>query len=317
MTASWHLCPALHAQGALCPFARRDPDIFGEDGNPRRDFDVLPWFERWRRVAERPLVDEAELGLAEVGAGFGDAGVGLVATDALGQVIEAVGADRAVEGRGRRLVDPSRLAGPRPQGEAAREFYARVAKITGLPEDVVGRSRGFIRDAYIKHLRSGEGKVVSHYDVTFAVPDPFPEQESARGGDPVLDSLTRAYGAAYAAYARDELGFKTEMSYILLASDIAGKWDWGDSGRNSASASDELRELLAFIPSFRLLVAHGYADMVTPYAASRYVLDHLPPMRDPSRAQLLLYRGGHMFYTDAESRKAFSADAKAFYQSTQ
>jgi len=186
------------------------------------------------------------------------------------------------------------LAGPRPQGEAAREFYARVAKITGLPEDVVGRSRGFIRDAYIKHLRSGEGKVVSHYDVTFAVPDPFPEQESARGG-----------------------GFKTEMSYILLASDIAGKWDWGDSGRNSASASDELRELLAFIPSFRLLVAHGYADMVTPYAASRYVLDHLPPMGDPSRAQLLLYRGGHMFYTDAESRKAFSADAKAFYQSTQ
>jgi carboxypeptidase C (cathepsin A) len=210
------------------------------------------------------------------------------------------------------------LAGARPQGEAAREFYARVAKITGLPEDVVSRSRGFIRDAYIKNLRAGESKIVSHYDVTFAVPDPFPEQESARGGDPVLDGLTRAYGAAYAAYARDELGFKTEMTYILLASDISGKWDWGEgSGRGSASASDELRELLAFIPSFRLLIAHGYADMVTPYAASRYVLDHLPPMGDPSRAQLLLYRGGHMFYTNEESRKAFSADAKAFYQSTQ
>jgi carboxypeptidase C (cathepsin A) len=210
------------------------------------------------------------------------------------------------------------LAGPRPQGDAARDFYARVAKLTGLPEDVVTRSRGFIRDAYIKHLRSGEGKIVSRYDATFAVPDPFPEQESARGGDPVLDSLTRAYGAAYAAYARDELGFKTDMSYILLASDIAGKWDWGEgAGRGSASASDDLRELLAFIPSFRLLVAHGYADMVTPYAASRYVLDHLPPMGDPSRTQLVLYRGGHMFYTDAESRRAFSADAKAFYQSTQ
>jgi carboxypeptidase C (cathepsin A) len=210
------------------------------------------------------------------------------------------------------------LAGPAPQGDAARNFYGRVAKITGLPEDVVTRARGFIRDAYVKHLRSAEGKIVSHYDVTFAVPDPFPEQESARGGDPVLDSLTRAYGAAYAAYARDELGFKTEMSYILLASDIAGKWDWGEGGgRRSASASDDLRELLAFIPSFRLLVAHGYADMVTPYAASRYVLDHLPPIGDPSRAQLLLYRGGHMFYTDADSRRAFSADAKAFYQSTQ
>jgi len=210
------------------------------------------------------------------------------------------------------------LAGPAPQGDAASTFYGRVAKITGLPEDVVARARGFIRDAYVKHLRSAEGKIVSHYDVTFAVPDPFPEQESARGGDPVLDSLTRAYGAAYVAYARDDLGFKTEMSYILLANDIAGKWDWGEgAGRGSASASDDLRELLAFIPSFRLLVAHGYADMVTPYAVSRYVLDHLPPMGDPSRTQLLLYRGGHMFYTDADSHRAFSADAKAFYQSTQ
>ena len=210
------------------------------------------------------------------------------------------------------------LAGPAPQGTAAHNFYARVAKITGLPEEVVTRSRGFIRDTYIKHLRSGEGKIVSHYDATFAVLDPFPEQESARGPDPVLDSLTRAYGAAYASYARDELGFKTEMSYALLASDIAGKWDWGErAGRGSASASDELRELLAFIPSFRLIIAHGYADMVTPYAASRYVLDHLPPLGDPSRAQLLLYRGGHMFYTDPDSRRAFSADAKAFYQSSQ
>ena len=210
------------------------------------------------------------------------------------------------------------LAGPAPQGEAARNFYARVAKITGLPEDVVTRTRGFIRNTYIKHLRAGDGKIVSHYDATFAVPDPFPEQESARGPDPILDSFTRAYGAAYAAYARDELGFKTEMSFILLATDIAGKWDWGEhSGRGSASVSEDLRELLAFIPSFRLLVAHGYSDMVTPYAASRYALDHLPPIGDPSRTQLLLYRGGHMFYTNAESRKAFSADAKAFYQLTQ
>src|SRR6266516_6955352 len=197
------------------------------------------------------------------------------------------------------------LAGPTPKGDAARSFYARVAQITGLPEEVVTRSRGFIRDAYVKHLRSAEGKIVSRYDATFAVPDPFPEQESARGGDPVLDSFTRAYGAAYAAYARDELGFKTDMSYILLASDIAGKWDW-EGGRGSASASDDLRELLAFIPSFRLLIAHGYSDMVTPYAASRYVLDHLPPIGDPARAQLRLYRGGHMFYIDAESRRAFT-----------
>ena len=208
------------------------------------------------------------------------------------------------------------LAGAPPKGDAAREFYAKVAQISGLPEPIVTRSRGFIRDAYVKNLRSAEGKIVSRYDATFAVADPFPEQESARGPDPLLDGITRGYAGAFATYARDELGFKTEMTYILLASDISGKWDW-DGGRGGASASDDIRELLSLIPSFRLLVAHGYSDMVTPYAASRYVLDHLPPIGDPARAQLKLYRGGHMFYIDQDSRKAFSTDAKAFYQSTQ
>ena len=120
----------------------------------------------------------------------------------------------------------SALAGPPLQGEAAQNFYTRVAQMTGLPEDVVSRSRGFIHDAYVKNLRSGEHKIVSHYDATFAVDDPNPESEAARGPDPLLDGFIRAYGSAFVAYARDELGFKTEMTYNLLASDISGKWNW-------------------------------------------------------------------------------------------
>jgi carboxypeptidase C (cathepsin A) len=187
-----------------------------------------------------------------------------------------------------------------------------VAQLTGLPEDVVAKSRGFIRSSYVKNLRNG--KIVSPYDATFAVDDPFPEQDNARGDDPVLDVLVRGYGGAFAAYAREELGFKTEMTYVLLASEISGKWDWGSGGRAAAGISDDLRELLALQPSFRLLIAHGYSDMVTPYAVSRYVLNHLPPLDNADRAQLRVYRGGHMFYMDAASRKAFSADARAFYR---
>ena len=209
----------------------------------------------------------------------------------------------------------STLAGKPPEGEIGRAFYGKVAEISGLPEDVVTKSRGFIRDAYVKNLRIAERKIVSRYDATYAIDDPYPEQESARGPDPLLDGVTRAYGGTFAAYARDELGFKTEMTYVLLSGEISGKWDWGEgSGRANASVSEDIRNLLALEPSFRLMIAHGYSDMVTPYAASRYVLDHLPPIGDPARAQLRLYRGGHMFYLDAESRRAFSADAKAFYQ---
>jgi carboxypeptidase C (cathepsin A) len=208
----------------------------------------------------------------------------------------------------------STLAGPPPKGEDARAFYARVADMTGLPVELVTQSRGFIRDAYVKNLRAKERKIVSRYDATFTADDPFPDQQTSRGPDPLLDGMTRAYGSAFATYAREELGFKTEMTYVLLANDIAGKWDWGEGGgRASASVSEDIRELLALDPGFRLMIAHGYSDMVTPYSVSQYMLDHLPPIGDPTRAALRNYRGGHMFYIDANSRRTFSTDAKAFY----
>jgi carboxypeptidase C (cathepsin A) len=210
----------------------------------------------------------------------------------------------------------STLAGPPLQGDAAKNFYARVAQMTGISVDAVAASRGFIPDDYVKNLNIGAHKIVSHYDTTFASDDPYPESPTARGPDPILDGVVRAYGSAFVAYARDELGFKTDVTYNLLASDISGKWQWREgSGRGQPSVADDLRVLLALTPSFHLMIAHGYSDMVTPYAVSRYVIDHLPPLDGEGRVQLTLYRGGHMFYLDPQSRKAFTADARTMYAS--
>ena len=63
-------------------------------------------------------------------------------------------------------------------------------------------------DAFMKNLQAD--KIVSHYDATFAVDDPFPERRTGRAPDPILDGVSRAYGGAFAAYARNELGFKTD-----------------------------------------------------------------------------------------------------------
>ncbi len=207
------------------------------------------------------------------------------------------------------------LAGPAPQGEAAKNFYARVAAMTGLPEDVVARQRGFIDNAYIKDLRLNDHKIVSHYDATFAVDDPYPESTVAHAPDPILDGLVRSYGSAFVACARDELGFKTEMTYNLLNSEVSDKWKW-NTGRSQPSVSDDLRDLLELTPSFRLMIAHGYSDMVTPFAVTQYVLDHLPIEETQGRTHLRLYRGGHMFYLDPHSRQAFSSDARTMYPSS-
>jgi len=206
------------------------------------------------------------------------------------------------------------LAGATPEGAAADAFYDKVAQLTGLSIDQVKRQRGFVTHNVVRHLRSG--KLVSQYDASYAVDDPYPERSGSHAPDPVLDHVARAYGGAFAAYARNELGFRTEMTYKLLANDVTKGWNW-KGGRLNADAEGELRVLLGFDRSFRVLVAHGVADLVTPYGMSRYVIDHMPRFDPPGRMALKLYRGGHMLYLDPASRRAFSADAATFYRATE
>jgi carboxypeptidase C (cathepsin A) len=169
-----------------------------------------------------------------------------------------------------------------------------------------------VRGAYLQHARAN-GQTVSSYDASFLSPDPYPESANRHGADPVLDGYTRALSGAFVGYARDELGFKTEMTYVLLAHDVGSKWDWGER-RNPPGVSDDLRNLLALNPSFRLLVAHGRTDLVTPYGVSRYLLDQLPDIGGPGRTQLKTYPGGHMYYFHEDSRRSFTADARNFIQ---
>jgi carboxypeptidase C (cathepsin A) len=208
------------------------------------------------------------------------------------------------------------LAGPQPTGEAAHAFYARVAKLTGIPEAAVAKARGFVGDLYAKNVEAASGKIVSPYDAGYVAPDPYPDATFDRGEDPVLDGFTRAYGPAFASYAKNDLGYPCEMTYSLLNTEVNRKWDWtdGNSGtRADASVDDNIRILLSTIPSFRLMVAHGYSDVLTPYGASKYVLDHLPPTLADGRVALKLYRGGHMFYTSEASRLAATKDARDFF----
>lgn len=204
----------------------------------------------------------------------------------------------------------STLAGPPLRGEAARAFYEKVAQVSGLPLDLVAQQHGFVTSGVTKNLR--EGKIVSHYDATFAVDDPYPERRSSHAPDPILSGVARAYGGAFAAYARNELNYKTEVTYKLLADDVTRGWDWGH-GRAQIGVENDLRLLLSFDPNFRLLIGHGLTDLVTPFAETQYVLDHMPSLPPAGRVTLKLYRGGHMIYLDPASRKAFTADAAAFY----
>ncbi|WP_455273613.1 S10 family peptidase [Rhizobium herbae] len=211
------------------------------------------------------------------------------------------------------------LAGRPMQGASADDFYARVSALTGIPQQEVSRTHGFVGEIYVKQS-AGEGRVVSPYDAGHSVVDAYPEAATGQNDDPILDGFTRAYGAALATYARDELGFKTDMTYTLLNEDVNREWKWNggrsDDSRVTATAAIDIRDLLSVIPQFRLMVAHGYSDSLTPYGFSRYVLDHLPSALGRGRVELRLYRGGHMFYTAPAARKGFSNDVGEFYSAS-
>ncbi len=206
----------------------------------------------------------------------------------------------------------STLAGKPPEGEAGRAFFEKVSALTGVPYDVVERTRGFVGDEFRK--RAKDGTITSSYDAGFVAPDPFPGDADETGSDPVLDGFTQALGGLSVGYMRDELGFKTDMTFNLLNREVAGKWEWGRGGMGAASIDHDLRELLALNPKLTVFVAHGHSDAVTPYAVSRYVLDHLPTDGIAERTELRTYKGGHMFYFDPTARAEFAVDVGEFYR---
>ncbi len=203
----------------------------------------------------------------------------------------------------------STIAGLPPQGDAAQAFYTQVADITGLPLWVVRKQRGLLQpDSH--DVRSQNGRYYSLYELSLSIADPAPEGvDPGESPDPLLEGYGRTYGLAFAGYAADDLGFKTDLTYRLLDNEVNEKWDWREGAHHVLSTSSDLKKLLALNPSLHVLIAHGYFDAVCPFSATRWIVTHLPIGED--RVQIKVYPGGHMLYTRAASRAALAADVES------
>ncbi|HLY54883.1 MAG TPA: peptidase S10 [Stellaceae bacterium] len=202
------------------------------------------------------------------------------------------------------------VVGEPPQGDAAKSFYGKIAAMTEVPEDVVARQRGRL-DPSSHEVRTINGRLFSLYEASLSIADPFPEGGEGIETDPVLFGYGRAYGNAMAGYAADALGFKTELTYKLLAMDVNEKWDLHSDGKGPVTGFDDLRRLLALDPALKVFVAGGYFDLVVPFESNRWLVDHLPVGRD--RVTFKAYPGGHMLYTRLPSRAALKSDVSALY----
>ena len=204
-----------------------------------------------------------------------------------------------------------------PRNEAAmRDIYARVARYTSVPEAVVARHDGRLPlGVFVKEARRPESLLISRYDGSVTAPDPHPDSKRARG-DALFDGLRAVLTKGMTDYLSDTLGVRTDLPYRLLNGNAVRQWNWrsGLGAREGhAGAANALREVLAKNPAFKIVIAHGMTDLVTPYLTSRYVVDHLPQTLTAGRVTLNLYPGGHMMYLRAASRARLHADAAPLY----
>jgi carboxypeptidase C (cathepsin A) len=211
------------------------------------------------------------------------------------------------------LVGLAGLAG-RPAADDA--FLAKVAGVIGLPDDLVRQWRGRVpRQVFAREIRRAQGEIVSLYDGTIARPAATGDGRGRRS-DPLLQPAAAAFGAAFNAYAADELGYHTDLAYRVLAPDVSHDWNWegagGDGEQGLAMAS--LQQALLDHPATRVLIVGGRFDLVTPYFASRWLIDQLPlPAATRAGISLRVYDGGHMMYMRPQSRTALARDAAILY----
>lgn len=193
---------------------------------------------------------------------------------------------------------------------------ALLERYTGLDRAVVERHHGRVNASlFLREYRRRTDRSLSRYDgsVGAAVSQPGDNEHF----DPVLDRAVAVLRPAMAQYARAELGFRTDLEYKLLNRDISGKWDYGTTPTRQGFADvfEDLQDARTHNPQLKILIAHGYTDLVTPYGVSQFLVDQLRPIEGAAPIAVKVYRGGHMMYFRAPSRHQLQEDARALYRS--
>jgi carboxypeptidase C (cathepsin A) len=231
-----------------------------------------------------------------------------VARQAKGAVTPADMADVERYARGDFLAD---LLKGLADTEATTRLSDKVAALTGIDQAVSRRLAGrFAVSEFRREFDRRNGRVTGRYDASVLGFDPFPDSSQSRFGDPSGDPLMAPLTSAAVDLTTRKLNWRPDGSYQVLSSTVAGAWDFG-RGQDPAESTTELRQILALDPKLKLLVGHGLFDLATPYFGSKILLDQLPAYGSPDRVKLVVYPGGHMFYSRDASREAFRAEVQA------
>ena len=162
---------------------------------------------------------------------------------------------------------------------------------------------------FARELLKSDQKTLSYYDASVTAIDPFPDREGNEGPEPGLAGSQRLFVSGINHLLRSELNVETDRKYEILSYDVNRDWKRDDKRHvfeAPAGAIDDLRYAMSVNPHMKVLIAHGYYDMVTPYFSSERLVEQMKLLPE-QREDLFIrhFHGGHMFYTWDKSRADF------------
>ncbi len=206
------------------------------------------------------------------------------------------------------------LKGNQLSAEERASVRAELARLTGLSEAFVDHAELRISPGrFYKELLRDRGMNIGRLDTRYTGKD-YDAAGEEPDNDPSFYAIDGAYTAAMNSYARDDLGYKTDRSYVTIGG-VSG-WDWkldGKSGRASevyGSVAPYLGKALRENSGLKVFVGQGWYDFATPFFGAEYAMSRTG--FDASRIQYHYYDAGHMMYVRPDDLRKLSADIRAF-----
>ena len=205
-----------------------------------------------------------------------------------------------------------------------RQIANQLAAYTGLKPDLIDEYDLRIEPQVFMHNLLKDRKLeVGRVDGRFASPMP---QSNAHEPffDPAMAAMFPAFNAAMNDYAATELGYKSELPYVIWNYESINRaWDWGTAMNFSAGiggypqTATNLQSAMAKNKYLKVLVMEGMYDLATPFYASSYTFQHMRLNADYRKNLTFAnFKGGHMVYNDAAALKEMKRALDEWYQET-
>ncbi|HTV39264.1 MAG TPA: hypothetical protein VMF08_01705 [Candidatus Sulfotelmatobacter sp.] len=178
---------------------------------------------------------------------------------------------------------------------------AELARLTGLKTNVIIDSNLRIDPGiFRKQLLHDQGLILGAYDSRITGRDDDPASEFP-DFDPSDAAVYGPFAAVMNQYVRDELKFKDDLPYELLAG--VQPWNYG-APDNYPNAAQRLAGTMNQNPYMRVLVLGGRCDLVCPIDTMHYALNHMS-LDGNYRTNItyVQFDAGHMMYINLPDLK--------------